>query len=48
MKKTKLTRERCDMKPSQMPPLQDHGADFDRFCAAPELIFLRLLNAALE
>ncbi len=45
MEKTKLAREWCDKKPGHKMTIE---TDFDQFCAARELIFCVLLNAALE
>ncbi len=45
MEKTKLAREWCDKKDGHKMTI---GTDFDQFCAAHELLFWVLLNAALE
>jgi hypothetical protein len=45
MEKTKLVRDWCDKKPGHKMTI---WTDFDQFCAACELIFCVLLNAALE
>ena len=39
MTKTKLIREWCDKKPSQIPLKMTIGPDFEQFCAAREFTF---------
>ena len=41
IKKTKLTRECCDMKPSQMPPLQNHRDGFWPILCCSGIVFFR-------